>query len=93
MQCPIEANQTKLHTIRSDMLNNLWNPVSIFQERSIGDTDSKLEKTVTLSKVKVKLSFQKQMCIHKINLFRVVKSMQSIQTKTNTMKDFMRGFL
>ena len=60
MQCPVEANQTKLHMIRSDMLNYLWNPVSIFQEGTISSADSKLEKTITLSKVKVKLSFQKQ---------------------------------
>ena len=69
MQCPVEANQTKLHMIRSDMLNYLWNPVSIFQEGTISPGDSKLEKTITLSKVKVKLSFQKQICIHTINLF------------------------
>ena len=69
MQCPVEAKQTKLHMIRSDMLNYLWNPVSIFQEGTISPGDSKLEKTITLSKVKVKLSFQKQICIHKINLF------------------------
>ena len=68
MQCPVEANQTKLHMIRSDMLNYLWNPVSIFQEGT-KHGDSKLEKTITLSKVKVKLSFQKQICIHTINLF------------------------
>ena len=60
MQCPVEVNQTKLHMIRSDMLNHLWNPVSIFQEGTISSADSKLEKTITLSKVKVKLSFQKQ---------------------------------
>ena len=70
MQCPVEVNQTKLHMIRSDMLNYLWNPVSIFQEGTIGAGDSKLEKTITLSKVKVKLSFQKQICIHTINLFQ-----------------------
>ena len=61
MQCPVEGNQTKLHMIRSDMLNYLWNPVSIFQEGTISAADSKLEKTITLSKVKVKLSFQKHM--------------------------------
>ena len=69
MQCPVEANQTTLHMIRSDMLKYLWNPVSIFQEGTISPGDSKLEKTITLSKVKVKLSFQKQICIHTINLF------------------------
>ena len=58
MQCPVEANQTKVHVIRSDLLNYLWNPVSIFQEGTIGAEDSRLEKTITLSKVKVKLSFQ-----------------------------------
>ena len=68
MQCPVEANQTKLHMIRSDMLNYLWNPVSIFQEGTISPGNSKLEKTITLSKVKMKLSFQKQVCIYKINL-------------------------
>ena len=60
MLSPVEANQTKSHMIRSDTLNYLWNPVSIFQEGTISSADSKLEKTITLSKVKVKLSFQKQ---------------------------------
>ena len=69
MQCPVEANQTKLHMIRSDILNYLWNPVSIFQEgTTLSARDSKLEKTITLSKVKMKLSFQKQVCTYKINL-------------------------
>ena len=68
MLSPVEANQTKSHMIRSDTLNYLWNPVSIFQEATISPGNSKLEKTITLSKVKMKLSFQKQVCIYKINL-------------------------
>ena len=58
MQCPVEANQTKLHMIRSDMLNHLWNPVSIFQEVT-SPAKPRMEKTITLSKVKMKLSFLK----------------------------------
>ena len=50
MQCPVEVNQTKLHMIRSDMLNHLWNPVSIFQEVT-SPAKPQMEKTITLSKV------------------------------------------
>ena len=49
-ECQIEANQTKLHPIRSDMLNYLWNPVSIFQEVT-SPAKPQMEKTITLSKV------------------------------------------
>ena len=52
MQCPVEVNQTKLHMIRSDMLNYLWNPVSIFQEVT-SPAKPLMEKTITLSKVKL----------------------------------------
>ena len=93
MLSPVEANQTKSHMIRSDTLNYLWNPVSIFQEATISPGNSKLEKTITLSKVKMKLSFKNKYVFTKLILFRMVKSLQSIQAKTNTMRDFMWGFL
>ena len=56
-QCPVEANQTKLHMIRSDMLNHLWNPVSIFQEVS-NPENPHMDKTITLSKVKIKVEIE-----------------------------------
>ena len=55
-QCPVQDKQTKLHMIRSDMLDHLWNPVSIFQEVS-NPENPRMDKTITLSKVKMKLSF------------------------------------
>jgi hypothetical protein len=49
-ECQIEANQTKLHPIRSDMLNYLWNPVSIFREVT-SPAKPHMENTITISKV------------------------------------------
>ena len=59
MECQNNKSQTNLHTLRSDLLDLLWNPIAIFQEvagRNFGQRQPSYEKSISIGQVKLLLA-------------------------------------
>ena len=50
IECQNQRNQTKFYMVRSEILNNLWNPVAEAQEKALKG-DPVMEKTITIGQV------------------------------------------
>ena len=58
-ECQNNKSQTNLHTLRSDLLDFLWNPITIFQEvagRNFGQRQPSYEKSISIGQVKLLLT-------------------------------------